>query len=208
MGAELRSILGVGGLPSDDSLERPNSLSPRFSSSSSLIRPKTRRTMLPTTSSRGWAATRRFPTSWTRCMNFCGSGLRIEETIRRRRRAVAIAQGRECRICRRLSSLDMVSFQVVTASEVSNLTHAIRVSIDCSTGSVERDLRKEERPGVSDAVAGAIPGLNFAKVLFGRGIRFTKWPLEAGNLATVEDQEGAGTTPCRVQWFSSSVLSW
>jgi hypothetical protein len=109
VGAELRSILGVGGPPSDDSLERPNSLSPRFSSSSSLIRPKTRRTMLPTTSSRGWAATRRFPTSWTRCMNFCGSGLRIEETIRRRRRAVAIAQGRECRICRRLSSLDMVS---------------------------------------------------------------------------------------------------
>ena len=60
----------------------------------------------------------------------------------------------------------MVSFQVVTASEVSNLTHAIRVSIDCSTGSVERDLKKEERPGVSDAVANAILGLNFAKVLF------------------------------------------
>lgn len=74
----------------------------------------------------------------------------------------------------------MVSFQVVTASEVPNLTHAIRVSIDCSTGSVERDLRKEARPGVSDAVADAIPGLNFAKVLFGRGILFTResWSLE------------------------------
>jgi hypothetical protein len=105
-GAEPGSILGVCGLPSDDSLERPNSLSPRFSSSSSLINPRTRRTILPTTSSRGWAATRRFPTSWTRCMNFCGSELRIEETIWRRRRAVATAQGRECRICRRLSSLD------------------------------------------------------------------------------------------------------
>ena len=93
----------------------------------------------------------------------------------------------------------MVSFQVVTASEVPNLTHAIRVSIDCSTGSVERDLRKEARPGVSDAVADAIPGLNFAKVLFGRGILFYKRALEFGNLATVEDQEGAGTTPCRVQ---------
>jgi hypothetical protein len=107
-------------------------------------------------------------------MNFCGSGLRIEETIRRRRRAVAIAQGRECRICRRLSSLEMVSFQIVTASEVSNLTHAIRVSIDCSMGSVERDLRKEARPGVSDAVANAILGLNFAKVLFSTGILFTR----------------------------------
>jgi hypothetical protein len=165
-GAEPGSILDVRGLLSDDS--SPNSLSPRFSSSSSLINPRTRRTILPTTSSRGWAAARRFPTSWTRCMNFCGSGLRMEETIRRRRRAVAIAQGRECRICRLLSSLDIVSFQVVTTSKVSNLTHAIRVSIDCSTGSVERDWRKEVRPGVSDAVAGAISGLNFAKALFSR----------------------------------------
>jgi hypothetical protein len=72
-----------------------------------------------------------------------------------------------------LSSLDIVSFQVVTASEVSNLTHAIRVSIDCSTGSVERDLRKEERPGVSDAVANAILGLNFESLIRG-GILFTR----------------------------------
>jgi hypothetical protein len=68
----------------------------------------------------------------------------------------------------------MVSFQIVTASEVSNLTHAIRVSIDCSMGSVERDLRKEARPGVSDAVTNAILGLNFAKVLFSTGILFTR----------------------------------
>jgi hypothetical protein len=78
----------------------------------------------------------------------------------------------------------MVSFQVVTASKVSNLTHAIRVSIDCSTGSVGRDWRKEARPGVSDAVAGAILGLNFAKALFSRGIllqgSFGIWNLEFG----------------------------
>jgi hypothetical protein len=41
--------------------------------------------------------------------------------------------------------------------KVSDLTHAMRVSTDCSTGSVERDFRKEARPGVNDAVAGAIP---------------------------------------------------
>ena len=33
-------------------------------------------------------------------------------------------------------------------------------------------MRKEARPGVSDAVANAILGLNFAKVLFGTGILF------------------------------------
>jgi hypothetical protein len=54
---------------------------------------------------------------------------------------------------------------------------------------VERDLRKEARPGVSDAVAGAILGLNFAKVLFGK--RYSVYKM-AGNLATIEDQEGAG----------------
>jgi hypothetical protein len=35
-------------------------------------------------------------------------------------------------------------------------------------------LRKEARPGVSDAVANAILGLNFAKVLFSTGILFTR----------------------------------
>jgi hypothetical protein len=71
---------------------------------------------------------------------------------------------------------------------------------------VERDLRKEARPGVSDAVAGAIPGLNFAKVLFGKRYSFYKMALEAGNLATVEDQEGRGLQlPAE---FSGSVLSW
>jgi hypothetical protein len=97
----------------------------------------------------------------------------------------------------------MVSFQAVTASRVSNLTHAIRVSIDCSTGSMERDSRKEARPGVSDAVAGAIPGLNFAKVLFGIcRYSFYKIALEIwkfGNLATVGDQEGESLPSSVVQ---------
>jgi hypothetical protein len=118
----------------------------------------------------------------------------MEETIRRRRRAVAIAQGRECRICRLLSSLDIVSFQVVTTSKVSNLTHAIRVSIDCSTGSVGRDWRKEARPGVSDAMAGAIPGLTSQKP-YSVEVFFYKVALEIwkfGNLAKVGDQEDAG----------------
>jgi hypothetical protein len=61
--AEPLSILGVCGLPSENSPEIPKSVSPRFSSSSSLISPRTRLTILPTTSSRGWAAISRFPTS-------------------------------------------------------------------------------------------------------------------------------------------------
>jgi hypothetical protein len=71
---------------------------------------------------------------------------------------------------------------------------------------VERDLRKEARPGVSDAVAGAIPGLNFAKVLFGKRYSFYKMALEAGNLATVE-KKARVTTPCRVQWFSAVLVT-
>ena len=98
----------------------------------------------------------------------------------------------------------MSAFQVVTASKVSNLTHAMRVSIDCSTGSVGRDWRKEARPGVSDAVAGAIPGLNFAKVLFSIGILF-KIALEFWNFG-----QGRGIKKALVQLpaeFSGSVLS-
>ena len=57
-----------------------------------------------------------------------------------------------------------------------------------------RDWRKEARPGVSDAVAGAIPGLNFAKVLFSIGILF-KIALEFGILAK------AGGS--RRRWYNS-----
>jgi hypothetical protein len=83
----------------------------------------------------------------------------MEDTTRRRRRAVATAQGRECRICRRLSSLHLISSEVVITSRVSNLTHAIRVSTEYSTGSVDSDFRKEWSPGVVDCVAGAISAL-------------------------------------------------
>ena len=101
-------------------------------------------------------------------MNLLGSDPRVEETSRRRRPAVAIAQGREFRICRRLSSLQRVSFGSVTTSKASNLTHAIRVSVECSTGSVERDFKKESRPGVNSAVAGAILGLRLVSCAKGR----------------------------------------
>lgn len=86
------------------SLERQLiSTSPRSFSCSSLMSPNTLLTTLPTTSSFGCAATNLLPTSWTRCsrraasIDFPGSVLAFA-TTRRRRYAVATAQGRECRI--------------------------------------------------------------------------------------------------------------
>lgn len=74
----------------------------------------------------------------------------------RRRRAVATAQGRECLICRRLSRLRCGQLRVASPGLVSNLTHAISMSIEYSKGSVDSDFWKDLSPGVSDSAADAI----------------------------------------------------
>lgn len=81
------------------------SLSPLLSSSSSRMSPRTRLIMLPTTSSRGCAATSRLPTSWTFCISLAGSEALVIDTNRRSSSAVAIAHGFEPLICSRLSKL-------------------------------------------------------------------------------------------------------
>ena len=78
----------------------------RFSSASLRMQPSTRRTMFPTTISRGWAAVRRWPTCCTRSMSWCTSFMGKARTTRRRRCTVARAHGRELWICRRLRRLD------------------------------------------------------------------------------------------------------
>lgn len=97
------------------SLERPlKSPSPSSFSCSSLMRPSTLLTTFPTTSSLGCAATNRLPTSSTRCISRAGSidfpaSALAFATTRRRRYAVATAQGRECRICRLRRNLEQAS---------------------------------------------------------------------------------------------------
>jgi hypothetical protein len=62
----------------------------------------------------------------------------------------------------------MVNFEDIAASQVSNLTHAIRVSIEHSTGSVDRDFRKGSSPGVSGNVEGAIAASRLLEELYCR----------------------------------------
>jgi hypothetical protein len=105
----------------------------RCSSSSSRISPSTRRTMLPMTSSFGLALTSRLPTSRTLSSNLAVSEARPAAMTRRRRKAVARAQGFEPEIWRRL-------------------TREIKYSIDVSTFSLDTVRMNEARPGVASAV--------------------------------------------------------
>ena len=81
----------------------------RSSLASSLIIPRTRRTMFPTTISLGCASTSLWPTSCIRSRRFPISVHLNFATTRSKRWAVAIAHGREFRICLRLRSLPSVS---------------------------------------------------------------------------------------------------
>lgn len=72
---------------------------------SSLIRPKTRRTMLPTTISLGWASISLCPTSCMRRIRSSASLHFMLDTTRRRSLAVATAHGLEFLICLCLRSL-------------------------------------------------------------------------------------------------------
>lgn len=105
---EPKGVVSVCGVCGRDPRSLPillRSLSPLLSSSSSRMSPKTRLTMLPTTSSRGCAATRRLPTSWTFCISLLGSEALVTDTNRRSSSAVAVAHGFEPLICSRLSKL-------------------------------------------------------------------------------------------------------
>jgi len=94
-GARVISVRGVCG-SEPASLDRPlKSLSARFSSSSSRIRPSTRRTILPTANSLGCAAASRLPTLCTFCINLLGSETLVKDMTRRSRNAVATAHGLE-----------------------------------------------------------------------------------------------------------------
>jgi hypothetical protein len=76
---------------------------------------RTRRTILPTTISRGCAAMRRCPTERIRSNSFAASLLGNSPTTLRRSSAVARAHGRELRICRRLRRLSFVSECLIAA---------------------------------------------------------------------------------------------
>ena len=112
----------------------------------------------PTTNSLGCALTNRFPTSCTRCINLDasidlpGSALAFA-TTRRKRYAVAIAQGRELCICRLLRSLDHQSLVGGSRLGVVGWTHEMNCSIEVSSGSDDMDRRKAVSPGAVTAVA-------------------------------------------------------
>ena len=150
------SVCGVCGLDPASLPKLLRSLSPLLSSSSSRIKPKTRRTMFPTTSSRGCAAMSRLPTSWTFCISLTGSDALVMDTKRRSSSAVAMAQGFEPLICSRLSKLHKAWLASFFVSQV-DCTHDIRVSIAVSTGSVLRLLINEGREGARETgFAGAM----------------------------------------------------
>jgi hypothetical protein len=80
------------------------------SSTTSRTSPSTRRTMFPTTTSRGCAEVSRLPTCRMRSTSFEASLPLNSPTTRKSRAVVATAQGREFRICRLLSSLACISY--------------------------------------------------------------------------------------------------
>lgn len=85
------------------------------SSTTSRTRPSTRRTMFPTTTSRGCAEVNRLPTCRMRSTSFAASLPLNSPTTRRRSAVVAMAHGREFRIWRRLSSLHMLALALGTS---------------------------------------------------------------------------------------------
>jgi hypothetical protein len=96
----------------------PESLKLLFSSlrssfASSRIIPKTRRTILPTTISFGWASMSRVPTCWMRTSSPSTSFHLYLSTTLRRRWAVAIAHGLEFLICLRFRSLCEYLFRML-----------------------------------------------------------------------------------------------
>lgn len=79
------------------------------SSTTSRTRPSTRRTMFPTTTSRGCAEVKRLPTCLMRSTSFAGSRPLNSPTTRNSNDVVAMAHGLELRIWRRLRSLYRIS---------------------------------------------------------------------------------------------------
>ena len=142
------------GSPRERGLLGPESLEPflspsLFSSASLRMQPKTRRTMLPTAISRGWALVRRCPTCCTRSMSWWTSFMWKASTTRRRRWTVAMAHGRELRIWRRLRRLEgKVSYGDGNGVDWCWLTYEIRRSMEVSTASVLTARRKVDRLGV------------------------------------------------------------
>lgn len=116
-----------------------------FSSTTSRTSPSTRLTMLPTTTSRGCAEVKRLPTWRMRSTSFAASRPLNSPTTRRSSAVVAMAQGREFRIWRRLSSLD-TSVQRAWRS-FPWYPYEIRCSTEGSTGVVFSDLRNVDKPG-------------------------------------------------------------
>ena len=130
------SFCGVT-VPEPKSLLKALESPPRFSSTSSRIRPSTRRTMLPMVSSLGAASTSRFPTFCTLSRSLEESAPRVKDMTLRRRYAVAIAHDFEPLIWRLLSK-------------------AMKYSVDVSTGSVATVLRKDAMPGACRPADGAM----------------------------------------------------
>ena len=79
------------------------------SSTTSRTKPSTRRTVLPTTTSLGWAEVKRRPTWRMRSMSFAASRPLNSPTTRNSSAVVAMAHGRELRIWRRFKSLQSIS---------------------------------------------------------------------------------------------------
>ena len=101
---------------------------------SSLIRPNTRRTMLPTTISLGWASISLCPTS---CMRRIRSSASLHfklDTTRRNSFAVATAHGLEFLICLCLRSLVVNQYVFATRQKFVRSTNETRSSMHDSTG--------------------------------------------------------------------------
>jgi hypothetical protein len=121
-------------------------------STTSRITPSTRRTMLPTAISLGWAATSRRPTLRMRVMRAWASRVRSAATIRSSSCVVARAHGREFLIWRRWRS------ETKSSMELS-------MSFDLSV------LRNVESEGAwPEIVDGMIAGVCVVYVLYCRGL--------------------------------------
>lgn len=107
-----------------------------FSSTTSRTKPRTRLTMLPTTTSRGCAEVKRLPTWRMRSTSFAASRPLNSPTTRNSSAVVAMAHGLEFRICRRFSSLPVSASSTRTVFLVTLRYEMLHRGIDW--GSLER----------------------------------------------------------------------
>lgn len=127
------------------------------SAASSRIRLKTRLTILPTTSSLGWAAIRRKPICWIFSRSWSASDHFDLATTWRRICAIATAQSSEPWICLRFKRLLVQGLVNDSRAYTGMAAYEMRVSIEASKGLPLSDLRCRSTS----------PALGFTVAIFG-----------------------------------------